>query len=331
MQQYVEISKDILVEGVTIGCDVYLKSYSDGVPKYILFCRKDEPFNENRKNVLLEKNIEKLYVIPSDSHKCLIYQERNLSDILASNTVNFVAKSQAIYHTAKNLTKGILQNVSLTDTDFHKVDYWVKHTLGFVLNDENAFSGLIRMTSHDYYTYTHLVNVAVYGLLFGKYLGLPSENLNTLGKGMLLHDVGKVDTPLGILNKAGKLTKDEFGIIMRHPEAGYNLLKDKKDINGKPLIPIIQHHENYDGTGYPYGIGGEEIDLNGRISRIIDTFDAMTTNRCYAKARNPFEALSIMKECMKNHFDMELFREFICFLGSGKILTASGKKLKTFH
>lgn len=312
MQHYENIPKDILVEGTTVECDLYLKSYVNGVPRYILFCRENEQLSKDRKNLLLERNIQKLYVLSHDYHKCLRYQERNLPNILVNNNISSGTKSHAIYHVAKNLTKDILQNIRTKGIDLEKVDNWVKHTLGFICTNEDAFSGLIRMTSHDYYTYTHLVNVTVYGLLFGKYLRLPLENLSALGTGMLLHDVGKVAIPLGILNKAGKLTKDEFLVLRRHPEAGYDLLKD---IDRKTLVPVIQHHENYDGTGYPHGIGGEEIDLHGRISRIIDSYDAMTTRRCYAAARSPFAALYEMKKYMHNCLDMEIFREFISFLG----------------
>ncbi len=92
-------------------------------------------------------------------------------------------------------------------------------------------------------------------------------------------------------------------------------MKDKENIEEKSLKVVIQHHENYDGTGYPYGIGGNEIDLYGRLSRIIDVYDAITTKRCYAGAMNAYTALKEMGESMVNCFDMELFKEFVGFLG----------------
>jgi len=81
------------------------------------------------------------------------------------------------------------------------------------------------------------------------------------------------------------------------------------------LKVVIQHHENHDGSGYPYGIGGSDIHMFGSISRIIDVYDAMTTNRSYAKAKRPFAVLVEMKETMSNCFNEELLREFVCFLG----------------
>ncbi len=312
---YVAITKDMLVEDTEVGCDLYLRSYVNGYPRYILFCRRDEQFGSDRKGVLLERNIQKLYILSKDYNNFFKYQERNLPNILANNNLSSREKSHAVYHVAKSLTKEILKDISTPGVDLDRAKNWVKYTIGFILNDENAFSGLLSMTSHDYYTYTHSINLSVFGLLFGKHLSLGTNNLNTFGTGLLLHDVGKVEVPLEILNKPGKLTKDEFGIIKRHPEAGYKLLKDEENIEGRSLKAVIQHHENYDGTGYPHGIGGKEIDLYGGLSRIIDVYDAITTRRCYAGSINPFGALKEMKEGMISCFDMELFKEFVCFLG----------------
>lgn len=312
---YLAITKDMLVEDTEVGCDLYLRSYVNGHPRYILFCRGDEQFGSDRKGVLIERNIEKLYIPSNDYNKFFKYQEKNLPNILANNNLSTREKSHAVYHVAKCLTKEILKDICTTEVDLDRAKNWVKYTIGFILNDENAFSGLLSMTSHDYYTYTHSLNLSVFGLLFGKHLSLGTDNLNTFGTGMLLHDVGKIEVPLEILNKPGKLTKEEFEVMKRHPGAGYRLLKKKENIEEKSLKVVIQHHENFDGTGYPYGIGGDEIDLYGRLSRIIDVYDAITTRRCYADSMTPFAALKEMRESMINCFDMELFKEFVCFLG----------------
>jgi len=113
------------------------------------------------------------------------------------------------------------------------------------------------------------------------------------------------------------LTNEELDIVKRHPETGYELLKNKDGMDKETLIPVIQHHENFDGTGYPYGIGGNEIGFYGKLARIVDVYDAITSRRCYADKMNPFAALKEMRECMINCFDTELFQEFINFLGPG--------------
>ena len=210
---YLAITKDMLVEDTEVGCDLYLRSYVNGYPRYVLFCRGDEQFGSDRKGVLIERNIEKLYILSKDYNNFFKYQERNLPNILANNNLSSREKSHAVYHVAKSLTKEILKDICTAGVDLDRAKNWVKYTIGFILNDENAFSGLLSMTSHDYYTYTHSLNLSVFGLLFGKHLGLGTDNLNTFGTGLLLHDVGKIEVPLEILNKPGKLTKEEFEIL----------------------------------------------------------------------------------------------------------------------
>ncbi len=313
--RYVAIDKNTLVEDKKVGCDLYLKSYVNRDSRYILFCRGDEQFGQDRKGSLIERNVEKLYILSEDYEKFFKYQEQNLPNILSNDNICAKEKSYAVYNVAKSLTKDILQDIDSSKADLDRARNWVKYTMSFILNDENAFSGLVSMTSHDYYTYTHSINLSVFGLLFGKHLSLDPEDLNSFGTGMLLHDVGKVGIPLEILNKRGKLAKEELDIIKLHPELGYKLLKNKYDMDEKTLSPVIQHHENFDGTGYPHGIGGSEISFYGKLARIVDVYDAITSRRCYADKMNPFEALKEMREGMINCFDTELFQEFIYFLG----------------
>ncbi len=330
--RYVAISKDTLVEDTKIGCDLYLRSYVNGYPRYVLFCRGDEHFGSDRKGILIERSIQKLYVLSKEYRKFFKYQEKNLPNIITDNNLSTKEKSHAVYHVAKSLTKEILEDIGTNEVDLGRVKNWVKYTMSFILNNENAFSGLISMTSHDYYTYTHSINLSVLGLLFGRHLRIDPISLNAFGIGMLLHDVGKVEIPIEILNKPDKLTKEEYEVIKRHPKTGHNLLKDKQNIEEISLLPAIQHHENYDGTGYPYSIGGSEIDLFGRLSRIIDVYDAITTRRCYADAMMPFDALNVMSEEMVSCFDTELFREFICFLGpkGAGVIKQNGKILSYY-
>ena len=196
-----------------------------------------------------------------------------------------------------------------------RVSGWVQNTVSHIMQDDDTFSSLLDITSHDYHIYTHSINVSVIGLLFGKYLDLEPHALNRIGAGLLLHDIGKTAVPLNVINKPGRLNGDEFAEIKKHPKAGLELLEHRSSVNFLSLKIVIQHHENYDGTGYPHGMGGSELHLFSRIARIIDTYDAMTSNRSYADARKPFDALAEMKNDMRGCFDMELLREFIGFLG----------------
>jgi HD-GYP domain-containing protein (c-di-GMP phosphodiesterase class II) len=160
------------------------------------------------------------------------------------------------------------------------------------------------------------VNVATVGTLFANELGIFSnKELRQLCAGILLHDIGKTKISSDILNKKGKLTKEEFAKVKEHPDLGVQILKETGINLEEEFIITLQHHENDDGTGYPKGLRGEEIHVSGKIARIIDVYDALTTKRSYADAMSPFAALAEMKGNMLNCFDTEIFKEFINFLG----------------
>ncbi|MEA3554759.1 MAG: HD domain-containing protein [Campylobacterota bacterium] len=110
---------------------------------------------------------------------------------------------------------------------------------------------MLKVTSHDYYTYTHSVNVSTYALGFGEYLNLSQENLKILGIAGVMHDVGKRKIPSEIINKNGKLTQDEFELMKSHPTFGVEILKNLGETNQLLLDVIEQHHEKIDGSGYP--------------------------------------------------------------------------------
>ncbi|GAX61126.1 metal dependent phosphohydrolase [Candidatus Scalindua japonica] len=315
MKDFLAINESTLVEDTEVDCDLYIKSYVNGNPRYVLFSHGGEMFRGERRKQLIESNIKKLYVYAKSYKTFNDYQEQNLKKILSDKGKSSREKSTIVYSVAKNLTQELL-NDSKSGVKVERVSSWVENTVDYILHDEKAFSNLTRVTAHDYQTYTHSVNLSVLGLLFGKHLGLGPDSLSSLGTGMILHDIGKIEVPANILNKSGSLTSDEFEIVKRHPVTAVNFLSKEDNISEKSLNILLQHHENYDGTGYPNGIAGEEIHLFGRAARIIDVYDAITSNRAYRNALKPFSALVEMKNTMKNCFDVELFKEFICFLGN---------------
>ncbi len=135
----------------------------------------------------------------------------------------------------------------------------------------------------DRYTSGHSKRVAEYARMLAKRMGMSEEEQEEIYRAGLLHDIGKIRIPVEIINKAGKLTDEEYNIIKIHPVTGYNILRG---IAGNSLIALAAkyHHERYDGKGYPNGLEGETIPLAARILAVADTYDAMTSNRSYRKA-----------------------------------------------
>jgi HD-GYP domain-containing protein (c-di-GMP phosphodiesterase class II) len=313
-EEYTAITKGALVENTKLAFDLFLKSDVSGKARFILFCRADDHFSAKRKEELLSKNADKLYISRKDTAKYLKYQEENLKSIVDDENKSSLEKSGALYEVATNITEDLLDNPK-SGEHVDRASAWVSNSVNHILKNENTFSSFLKVISNDYKTYTHSINVAVMGLLFGKYLSLNEDELDCLGTGLILHDIGKVVVPPEIINKAGSLTKEEFNEIKKHPKAGLEILELKSNIDSRCLKIVIQHHENHDGTGYPYGIGGSDIHLFGSIARIIDVYDAMTSKRFYADAKRPFATLAEMKKTMSNCFNEELLKEFICFLG----------------
>jgi len=126
----------------------------------------------------------------------------------------------------------------------------------------------------------------------------------------MLHDVGKKYVPLGILDKKGKLTKEEFDVILTHPEKGYDMLSDCYDLSSTTRVGVLQHHERFDGSGYPKGLKGEDISSFGRILAVADTYDAMTSDRSYRKAFEASEVLEYLLGAGNTGYDYNIVDHF---------------------
>ncbi|MEB3751699.1 bifunctional diguanylate cyclase/phosphohydrolase [Geobacillus icigianus] len=168
--------------------------------------------------------------------------------------------------------------------------------------------------SKDVYTYRHSKRVFKYALEFGSRLSeLTDHERQTLILGALIHDIGKIEVPRDILNKRGKLEKHEWEIIKKHVTWGREIVAEEKRFDD--LLPLIElHHERYDGRGYPYGLKGEEIPKLARILCIIDSFDAMTTERPYQPTKTFEEALEEIDRCAGTQFDPVYATKFIAFV-----------------
>lgn len=153
------------------------------------------------------------------------------------------------------------------------------------------FDLLRTLKGNDDTVYAHSVNVAMIARVLGKWLKMSSEDLDTLTIAGLLHDIGKTQIPSDILAKTGKLTDEEFAKIKEHPLNGFKILKKIPNIDNRILMAALQHHERFDGSGYPRHLTGDEIDDFAAIMAIADVYDAMTATRSYRSAKCAFEVI----------------------------------------
>jgi len=193
----------------------------------------------------------------------------------------------------------------------------------------DALLSLARIKRADQYTYMHSVAVAALMTSLARELGQPEELVRLAGTAGLLHDIGKVGIPEKILNKAGRLTDEEFEIVKRHPAHGADILRAEPEIPPEVLDVCLHHHERIDGQGYPDGLAGEQISVLARMGAICDVYDAISSNRPYKKGWDPAFSLSKMVE-WKGHFDEEILAAFIRALGRypvGSILSLTSGEL----
>ncbi len=186
-------------------------------------------------------------------------------------------------------------------------------------NIENfSFLGLSAIKNFDEYTYNHSVNVCVLAIAFGNALGLNKRRLAELGLAALFHDIGKLTIPKKILNKPGQLTNEEWDIMRQHPLFAIRLLFNMHGYSEsglKKIIVALQHHMNYDFSGYPRLILEKKLHLFSRIVAIVDTFDAMTTERVYQKALRPDDALRRIISFASKRYDPVLVKAFVSSIG----------------
>jgi putative nucleotidyltransferase with HDIG domain len=208
-------------------------------------------------------------------------------------------------------TKKMLQELATgKPLDFQMVTAISREIYDNYYENDNLIRILSALKSKDDYTYTHSVNTAFYSMLIGKWLNLTELEINKAIISGLLHDIGKVKIPEHILNKSGYLTNEEYDIIKQHPILGYEMVKNIDELDRDVKKAILFHHERMNGSGYPYQIVSEEMNLYAKIVSLADVFDAMTSNRVYKKKVTPFNVFEMFETVGVSQFDTKLLKVF---------------------
>jgi HD-GYP domain-containing protein (c-di-GMP phosphodiesterase class II) len=283
-----------LVTNPTLLPKDYITNNPDLVPPEITQPEKSKPINSSIESWLSEKfdvvQFENVIFSPS------IMDESKAKEIYKHTLlmVNQLMEKP----TAKNIIEGKKHIFKLVD---------------FILKEEDAASWLASITTHDYYTYTHSVNVGFLSIMLAKELfkKSSSHNLHELGAGFFLHDIGKTQIAKSIINSPNKLSQNDLKIMRQHPLLGFKILQNAHQLTDECKYIVLQHHERADGKGYPFGLSGDQINIYARICSLADIYDALTAQRSYKIGHTPFDSLKIMKEEMYTHFDKELFDKFV--------------------
>lgn len=286
---YTPVSLEIMRLDRIPGFSLYIVG-SSGL---VLYREKNIKFTLKNLKALLENNVRNLYFANKEESKYYEYIEENLSIIIDDKKVPNNKKAALIYDASAHLAQQML-----IEPDSRKIvkraSKVMNSVISFTTKGKNAYKDIIQMLPSDYYTHTHSANVATYSLALGLELGLTlNTGLWELTLGALLHDIGKSKVPDNILNKKGPLTRQEFEIVKQHVQWGLDIAGETGAVPHECMPAIAHHHERLSGKGYPVAI--KDIHLFGKIVAVADTFDAVTTNRPYAKARSAFEAILLLK------------------------------------
>jgi len=193
----------------------------------------------------------------------------------------------------------------------------VRSMVQLTLAEPHALFALSMLKDYDNYTFTHSVNVSVIALAVGRACGLSEEQLRTLGLGGLLHDLGKLKIDLGIINKPGRLTDEEFEQIKTHPRTGADLVKEMEGVTPEVIDIVLGHHLRYDREGYPADAKEHVFSPLIDMAAIADTYDAITTLRSYQRPSTPRKAITRLREVVAaGGLDPQFAEHFIASLGT---------------
>ncbi len=258
--------------GAFDGIPVFLRSTSgidSNAPKgsvsFVLYCAEHARFDAEHRQRLIDHAVRFIYIPVSYHERFRRQTESLIPQIVNDAKISPAVKSEIIYETSIELVNELLSEPSLTQHG-GRLGIVSKAVTSLVLEDPMAFSHLFAASHHDFYTATHLVNVATWMVSLAYALGERDEEiLATYCRAGILHDIGKVRIPSRILNKKTELTDAEWRIVRQHPELGRAYLKDSAITDPTINAVTLGHHERLDGSGYPFGLKGEQIELSARI------------------------------------------------------------------
>jgi putative nucleotidyltransferase with HDIG domain len=290
------IATNLLKPGMRLGKTVYNENGT-------VLIKEKIPLTETMINRLLKLGITFVYV-----------EDPRTEDIVPRLPISEETRKEAL-ETIETVFTYIqnqpdLKKVFTLEKETKRFKNLVQTILTEMKQNKDFVSLLTDIYVYDDYTFSHSFNVTLYALALGIELQLSDEELELLGLGAILHDIGKVCVPIEILTKPGKLTAEEYELMKKHTEFGFEILRATHTI---PLLAAhcaYQHHERLDGSGYPRGLKGNDIHYFGRLLAVADVFDAVTSNRVYRRAMLPHEGLEILYSGVGTQFDKNMVEAF---------------------
>ncbi|MCR8643680.1 HD-GYP domain-containing protein [Paenibacillus sp. N1-5-1-14] len=304
----------------------------------ISMCQPGMKLSQNIYNeegvVLLAENVELtqrlLNRLQANGIDYLYIQDPLTEDIMVSELLQPELKARALSEIRQTFRNLIDNNGSKSKLPYFHLGKSFCGLMDSILDDlsghKNAMIMLTNMCITDQYLFQHSLNVCIYSTMLGMAYGYKQDELQTLGLGALLHDIGKTKIPQEILKKPGRLSDQEYEEMKKHTTFGFQILKDEPNI---PLLSAhcaLQHHERWNGTGYPRNLAGKDIHEFAQWIGIADSFDALTSQRVYREAMLPHVAMEIILADAHSLYDIakvDLFRKKVAIYPIGSTLKLS--------
>lgn len=297
------IETPFLMQGFSIDCH-------EDIQQIAHYCR--HVYVDEKKSITAPAKIERKMLSMSE-----LFPDRQLATYTKqSSWTQELPEAQKSIQNLGESTVSMLKAIrSDTPFDMSKVKGSVSGVVDSVVRNPDTTMWLARLKTKDDYLYRHSMSCSIWAVALGRQIGLPKHDLRTLALGGLLFDIGKVRLPPGLLTKTGPITTQERKLLNRHVNEGLKAVQFAKNL-GPDVIDIIKyHHERYDGSGYPEGLSGNQIPILARIMGIVDCYDAMTSERHFAKASSPSIVTRKLYAWRDKMFQAELVEEFIQAVG----------------
>ncbi len=254
--------------------------------------------------ILTDKFIERLKNL---NYTSVYIDDGYIDDVVVDEIISEKTRSQAL-HCIQAAARDIAHHRVIKVPSVKKV---VSEIIEDLIRNQEMMLSLSDISSYDDYTFNHSINVTVVSVMIGMCLFYSQEKLRDLGLGVLLHDIGKTQIPSEILTKPAKLTKEEYEIIKKHTWHGFEILRANPEIKITSAHVALQHHERYDGSGYPRRLKGRRILEFARIASIADVYDALSNDRCYRRKLPAHEVYEHLLTQTGIHFDSNILDRFI--------------------
>ena len=269
----------------------------------VLYRARSVPLRQADVEKLIENEVQILYILAEDHEAYQCYLHRELIQ-------NRQVEPTRRFSLLKDATRSIFEHFSRSNDTGRLVRVaagFGEQVTNIILSEDLVLHDLFSLLDHDYYTYTHAVNVCTYCVVVASQLGISGKrDLEAVAAGGLLHDLGKRAVGTQILNKRGRLGENEYRIVREHPLVGFKDLCCRTDVTWGQLMMIYQHHERLDGSGYPVQLAGESVHPWARLCAVVDVFDALTNVRPYRTRDSAGDALNFLAQRTPEQFDQEV-------------------------